>query len=207
MTENPQQPTNQTAARDSIFNRSARMCLGDCKRVLTGDHFTLRGDGVCDECAEEIRAQDREVRKGEQAELLMNEMLAEVGSQEGLPKIETMCGAIVGSFGGLNGFVKYYKDQLDRVVDRKGGPTVGVLNHLGNIMKLVAMANQHQRQDRADQMSFEQIEREQKLMMFDMLMKAAKDDATAGKIKTFLADSGLIDRDLIEAQPDEESTE
>lgn len=200
MTEPPQPPMNQapTPEKESIFARSARMCF-ECKNIKTGGEFTQRGDGVCDSCAERIRVEQREVAKSERAADLMDEMLSEVGQQDGLPKIEQMCGAIIGQFGGLNGFVRYYKKQLDAVVERKTGPTVGVLNHLANLMKLVAQANQHLRQDRADQMTAEQIDREQKLMMFQMLMEASKDDATASKIKTFLAESGLVDRELIES--------
>lgn len=206
MTEN--QPSNGTPEKnstrqaESIFNRSARMCLGPCKRVKKGDQFTLRGDGVCDECAEVIRQEERELAKQNRAAALMDEMLVEVGSKEGLPKIEDLIGGIVGSFGGLNGFIKYYKDSLDAVKDRKTGPTIGFLNHLGNIMKLVMMANQHNRQERADQMSFDQIEREQKMMMFQMVVEAAKDDATADKLKGFLQDAGLMDFD-----PDEPAVE
>ncbi|SFH96897.1 hypothetical protein [Planctomicrobium piriforme] len=173
------------------------MCYG-CKQVLPIAAFGDRRDGMCANCAETQSLKVSRAKAEEKAAEFMDLLVIEsrTGGINKLPKTEELVAQIVSSFGSMPLFVNYWKVGLDAVVEKKGW-SVGVLNHIGGIFKLIAIANQNKHQEDVDKMSLEQIEREQKLAAIQLL----KDSIGQDMFEQVLRDAGLLKKDAMLPPP------
>lgn len=163
-----------------------------CNRMLPAGQFSsLPDEERCDWCVSEANAKAAE-REHREAMDLMGELLVqgEVTAPK-LPLLEDICARAVDRFGGVDGFIQKWFDHFEKVMELR--PTsIGVLNHFSGLFKLIAEANKHKHVKEVDQMTAEEIRREQQLMLLQMFTEAAADESRREFLTKLLQSQGIV---------------